>query len=127
MLWPLYGRALIEAHLDGSMKEDEECDYDHTLINDSSAQGGDKENCSVGEDNSNMCKDVVIVTKSMESHVEIDLHEDVELQSEPRHALDVSIDEHENIEMPSQSNVKSIVAYVEVGESKTSKIHLLVN
>ena len=24
------------------MKEDEECDYDHTLIDDSSAQGDDK-------------------------------------------------------------------------------------
>ena len=41
--------SLIEAHLFGS------CDYDHTLIGDSSAQH-DKENCSVGEDNSNMCK-----------------------------------------------------------------------
>jgi hypothetical protein len=33
--------------------------YDHTWIK-SSAQGGDKKNCSVGEDNSNMCKDDVI-------------------------------------------------------------------
>jgi hypothetical protein len=38
--------SLIEAHLFGSMNEDEECDYDHTLIDDSNAQGGDKENCS---------------------------------------------------------------------------------
>ena len=37
--------SIIEAHLFGSMKEDEECDYDHTLIDDSSAQSGDKENC----------------------------------------------------------------------------------
>jgi hypothetical protein len=44
---------LIKAHLFGSM--DEDCGYDHTLIDDSSAQGGDKESCSVGEDNSNMC------------------------------------------------------------------------
>jgi fructose/tagatose bisphosphate aldolase len=65
-----------------SMEKDEECGYDHTLFDDSSAQGGDKENCSVGEDNSNMCKDVVIAMKSMQSHVENDLHEDVELQSE---------------------------------------------
>ncbi len=43
--------SLIEAHLFGSMEEDEECDYDHTLIDDSSAQGGDKEDCNVGEDN----------------------------------------------------------------------------
>jgi hypothetical protein len=78
----IHGRVFIEAHLDGSMKEDEECGYDHTSIDDSSAQGGDKENCSVGEDNSNMCKDVVIAMKSMQSHVENDLHEDVELQSE---------------------------------------------
>ena len=34
--------------------------YDHTWIGDSNAQGGDKENCSAGEDNSNMCKDVII-------------------------------------------------------------------
>ena len=33
--------------------------YDHTWIK-SNAQGGDKENCSVREDNSNVCKDVVI-------------------------------------------------------------------
>ena len=39
----------------------------------------------------------------------------MELQSELRHALDVLINEHEKVEMPSQSNVKSIVAYVEVG------------
>ena len=32
--------------------------------------------------------------------------------------MDVLIDEHENVEMPSQSNVKFIVAYVEVGESR---------
>ena len=52
--------SLIEAHLFGSMEEDEGCDYDHTLIDDSSAQGGDKETSSVGEDNSSMCKNVVI-------------------------------------------------------------------
>jgi hypothetical protein len=52
--------SLIEAHLLGSMEEDEECDYDHTRIDDSMSQGGDKKNCSVGEDNSNMCKDDVI-------------------------------------------------------------------
>ena len=39
----LYDRV---TYLFGSMKEDEECDYDHTLIDDSSTQGGDKENCS---------------------------------------------------------------------------------
>lgn len=37
----------------------------------------------------------------------------MELQSEFRHALDVLID----VEMSSQSNVKSILAYVEVAES----------
>jgi hypothetical protein len=36
------------------MEEDEECNYDHTSVDESSAQGGKKENCSVGEDNSNM-------------------------------------------------------------------------
>jgi hypothetical protein len=41
-------------------EEDEECDNDHTLIDDFSAHGGEKGNYSVGEDNSNMCEDVVI-------------------------------------------------------------------
>jgi hypothetical protein len=47
----------------------------------------------------------------------------MELQRELRHALNVpiDIDEHVNFEMPSQSNVNSIVAYVEVGESRISK------
>ena len=57
--------SFIEAHLLGSMEEDEECDYAHILINDSSAQGDDKYNCSVGKDNSNMCKDIVIETELM--------------------------------------------------------------
>ena len=57
----------------------------------------------------------------MQSHVENDLHEDVELQSELQHALDVSIDEHEYVEMLTQFNVKSIMVYVEVGESKIFK------
>ena len=41
-------------------------------------------------------------------------HEDVELQSEVQHALNVLIDKHENVAMPSQSNVESIVAYLEI-------------
>ena len=41
--------SLIEAHLFGSMKDDKECEYDHTVIDDSSVEGGDKEICSVGE------------------------------------------------------------------------------
>ena len=49
--------------------------------------------------------------------VENDLHEDVEFRNELQHALDVLIDEHENVEIPFQSNVKSIMAYVEVRES----------
>ena len=40
--------SFIEAHLFGSMEEHEECDYDHTLIDDPSAQGGDEENCTIG-------------------------------------------------------------------------------
>jgi hypothetical protein len=47
------------------MKEDEECDYYRTWIDDSSPQGGDKDNHNVGEDNLNMCKGVV---KEMELH-----------------------------------------------------------
>ena len=103
------------------MEEDAEGDYDHTLIDDSSAQGGHKDNCTVGEDNSNMWKEVVIGTELMPSQVDNDFHEDVEVQSELRHAWDVLIDEHENVEMPSQAYVKSIVAYVEVEESRVSK------
>ena len=56
--------SVIHAHLFGSMEEDEESDYDYILTDDSSAQGGD-ENCSVGEENSNMCKDVIIETYMM--------------------------------------------------------------
>ena len=84
------------------MEEDDERDYDHTLIGDYSAQGGDKENCTVGKDNSNMCNDVVIETELMQLEVDHDSHEDVELHSELRHALDVLIDEHEIVEMASQ-------------------------
>ena len=63
------------------------------------SQGGDKENYDVAEDNSNMCKDVMIETKWMQLQVANDLHEVVELQSELRHVLNVLIDEHENVEM----------------------------
>ena len=57
------------------MHEDEECDHGHMLIDDSSAQGGDKENYSIGEDNSNTCKDVVIEMELMQLQVEYDLQE----------------------------------------------------
>ena len=50
--------SFIEVHLFGSVEEDEEGDYDHTWIDDPSAQGGHKENYIVGEDNSNMCKEL---------------------------------------------------------------------
>ena len=46
--------SLIQAHLFGGMKEDEECDYDCTFIDYSSAQGGDKEKYSVGKHKSNI-------------------------------------------------------------------------
>ena len=105
--------SLIEAQLFGSMEKDEESDFDHTLIDDPSAQGGGKENYSVGEENSNMCKDVDIEMELMQLHVENGLHEDMESQSELRQALEILIDEHENV---GQSNVKSIVAYAKVGE-----------
>ena len=118
-------RSLIEARLFGSMEDDKECDYDHTLIDDSGAQDGGKEIYGVGEDKSNMCKGVVIETNLRQPQVENDLHEDVELQSELQHALDVLIDEHEIVEMPFQSNGKSIVAYVEVGKSRIFKSTLV--
>ena len=41
----------------------------------------------------------------------------MELQSELRHALDFLIDKHENVGMLFSCNVKSVVAYLEVGES----------
>ena len=41
--------SLIEAHLFGSVEEDEECDHAHTLIDDTSAQGASKENYSARE------------------------------------------------------------------------------
>ena len=53
------------------MKEDEECNYDRTLVDDSSTQCCDKEICNVEGDNSNMCDDVVLETKLMQSQVEI--------------------------------------------------------
>ena len=59
--------SLVEAHLSGSMKDEEECDYDPMLIVDYSARGGDRENFRVGDNNSNMCKDVVIETELMQS------------------------------------------------------------
>ena len=117
--------SFIEAPLFGSTAEDEECDYNHTLIDDYDAQGDDKKNWCGEEDDLNMCKDVVIEMELMQSQVDMqvenDLHEDMELQSELWHDLDVLINEHENVEMPSQSNVKSITAYVEVGESRILK------
>ena len=44
---------------------------------------------------------------------------------ELQHALGVLINEHANVEMPSQFNVKSIVTYVEVGESRFLKSTLV--
>jgi hypothetical protein len=61
----------------------------------------------------------------MQLQVGNNLQEDVELQSELRHALDVLIDGHENVEVSSQSNVKFIVAYVDVGESRVFKSTLV--
>jgi hypothetical protein len=72
-----------------------------------------------------MCKDVVTKMELMQLQGDNGLYEDVELQSELRHALDVLIDEHENIEMLFQSNVKSIVAHVEVGEYRFFKSTLV--
>ena len=77
------GGSLIEDHLFGSMDEDEECDYDHTLIDDSSAQVVTGK-IVVLEKTIQTCTRMLsyIETELMESHVENDLHEDLELQSE---------------------------------------------
>jgi len=48
-------------------------------------------------------------------------------KNELRHALYVLFDAHKNVEIPSQSNVKSIMAYVEVEEYRIFKVHLLLN
>ncbi len=60
-----------------------------------------------------MCKDDVIETKSMQSRVDNDLHEDVECKVSIDMPMMFLIHEHENVEMPSQSNVMLIVAYLE--------------
>ena len=52
------------------------------------------------------------------------MHEDVDLQSE--HALDVMINEYQIIEIPSPSNVKSIMAYVQTEEFRFFK-HMLIS
>ena len=49
----------------------------------------------------------------------------MELQSELQQALDVMINECENVEMPFQLNVKSIVAYVKVGEYRILRSTLI--
>ena len=49
----------------------------------------------------------------------------MKLQSELRHALDVLIDEHENVKLPSHSNIKSIMTFVEVAESRSFKSKLV--
>ena len=52
------------------------------------------------------------------------MHEDVDLQSE--RALDVMINEYQIIEIPSPSNVKSIMAYVQAEEFRFFK-HMLIS
>ena len=54
----------IEAHLFGSMEEDE-CDYDHILIDDPITHGGEKEDCGVEGGNSNSCKDAFIEVEGL--------------------------------------------------------------
>ena len=45
----------IEAYLFESMEEDE-CGYDHILIDDPITQGGEKEDCDVEGGNPNSCR-----------------------------------------------------------------------
>jgi hypothetical protein len=49
----------------------------------------------------------------------------VELQGALRHALNVLIHRHKDVDVPSQSNVESIVAYVEGRESRIFKSTLV--
>ena len=73
-----------------------------------------------------MCKDVVIEMELIQSHVENALQQDLKLESGLQHALDVLINEkYENVEMPCHFNIKSIVAYVEVGISRNFKSTLV--
>ena len=67
----LYGRSLSKDHLFGSMDEVEGWDYDYMMSDDSSAQGGDKKNYSVEEDNSNTYTNVVIEIDLMESKLKM--------------------------------------------------------
>lgn len=66
-LWKIHNlcycmvESLIEAHLFGNMEEDKGCDYDLTSIDNSNAQGDDKEKFHVRGNNSNMCNGVVII------------------------------------------------------------------
>ena len=87
-------------HLFESMEEDE-CDYDHILIDGPITQSGEKEDCGVEGGNSNSCKDVFIKVEGLQSSAEDDINEDVELESQLRHTLDALVDEHEGAEIPS--------------------------
>ena len=91
------------------------------MIDDSITQGGDKEDCSAGDDDPNLYKNDVRETKLMESQGEHDLHEDLELHRSFNMPWMFYFLNMKNVEMPSQSNVKSDVAYVEVGESRIFK------
>ena len=108
----------------GSMEEDEECDYDPTLIDDSSAQGGDKENRSVGGDK-NMCKDVIIEVDLMQSQVENDYMKMWSCKVSFDMPWMVLLMNMKNVDTPSQFDVKSIMTYVEVGESRIFKSTLV--
>jgi hypothetical protein len=66
-----YGRSLIKDHLFGSMDVVEGCDYDYTMIDNSSAQGGNKKKYSVGVDNSNIYTNIVIEIDLMESKLKM--------------------------------------------------------
>ena len=66
-----------------------------------------------------------IEAKGLQSLVEDDINEDVELESQLRYTLDILVDEHEGAEIPSLSNAKSTVAYAMVGESRIFKSTLV--
>ena len=75
--------------------------------------------------NLNMCKDVATEMELMQSQGENDFYEDVELQREHWHALNVLLDKHENVENLSHFNIKSIMTYAEIGESTIFKSTLV--
>ena len=115
---PSYHVLLLTAHCSLLIVHKIASLYDHILIDDPITQGGEKEDCGVEGGNPNSCKGAFIKVEGLQLFAEDDINEDVELESQFRHILDVLVDEHEGNEIPFLSNAKSNLAYVMVGKSR---------